>query len=30
MMEQLLFNDIEQDIDAWKVTDFCAAIKCRQ
>lgn len=30
MMEQLLFNDIEQDIDAWKVTEFSAAKKCRQ
>jgi len=29
-MDLLLFNDIEQDIDAWKVTDFSAEGKCPQ
>lgn len=29
-MELLLFDDIEQDIDAWKVTDFSADNKCQQ
>lgn len=29
-MDLLLFNDIEQEIDAWKVTDFSAEKKCPQ
>jgi site-specific DNA-methyltransferase (cytosine-N4-specific) len=29
-MDLLLFNDIEQEIDAWKVKDFSAENKCSQ
>ena len=29
-MELLLFDDIEQEIDAWKVSDFSAEDKCQQ
>ena len=29
-MDLLLFNDIEQDIEAWRVTDFSADNKCLQ